>query len=292
MSKAPCMPVFTDALLGDTLHLTAEEFGAYCLLLFATWRNNGEALADDDAELARVCRVSVRKWREKLRKKLVRFFNTNDGFWHQKRLEKEWAYVAEKAEISRRNGARGGRPRKNPAGSSWDTQNETTHTHTQKESGSSTESLEPREESAKTAQAPFFAEPPPVGYAFEGRVIRLTQKDLNLWRRAYHRIADITATLQSLDDYYASLPAEERKRWFIRCSRALGNIHQGLMAGNTGGRYGQGISPATNLFRGFYEAAIEGGETGDCGADWPPPVALLDSQRPAGSAQGSSTGLA
>jgi len=30
------MPLYTDALLGDTLHLSVDEFGAYCLLLFAT----------------------------------------------------------------------------------------------------------------------------------------------------------------------------------------------------------------------------------------------------------------
>jgi uncharacterized protein YdaU (DUF1376 family) len=39
MSQAPSMPVFTDALLGDTMRLSTEEFGAYCLLLFVTWRN-------------------------------------------------------------------------------------------------------------------------------------------------------------------------------------------------------------------------------------------------------------
>ena len=87
------MPVFTDALIGDTLHLSAEEFGAYCLILFATWRNNGRALGDDDRELSRICRVSEVRWRRTLRPKLVGFFNINDGNWRQKRLEKEWEFV-------------------------------------------------------------------------------------------------------------------------------------------------------------------------------------------------------
>lgn len=104
------MPVFTDALIGDTMHLTAEEFGCYCMLLFVTWRNNGEALTDDDARLARICRVSARRWREVIRPALVGFYDLHDGRWHQKRLEKEWQFCAERSAISRANGAKGGRP--------------------------------------------------------------------------------------------------------------------------------------------------------------------------------------
>lgn len=62
-------------------------------------------------------------------------------------------------------------------------------------------------------------------YAFEGAVIRLTAKDYERWRRAYHAIPDFDAELCSLDDYYASLPPAERGKWFIRCSGALRNRH-------------------------------------------------------------------
>ncbi len=135
------MPVFTDALLGDTLHLSAEEFGAYCLLLFATWRNNGRALAEDDRKMARICRVTPRRWRERLKPALRGFFNTDDGTWHQKRLEKEWQFCAENAAISRANGSKGGRPKllningsRNPAGFLGITQNEPAQTQTQEDS--------------------------------------------------------------------------------------------------------------------------------------------------------------
>jgi uncharacterized protein YdaU (DUF1376 family) len=117
------MPVFTDALIGDTTHLSTEEFGAYVLILVATWRNNGEALPDCDARMARICRVTAKRWRQRLRPILSEFFNTSDGFWHQKRLEKEFAYVEKLAQVSRDNGAKGGRPKslnnhetENPAG--------------------------------------------------------------------------------------------------------------------------------------------------------------------------------
>ncbi len=138
------MPVFTDALIGDTLHLSTEEFGAYCLLLFATWRNNGKALPDDDASLARICRVPEKRWVKTVRPTLSRFFNIDDGCWHQKRLEKEWEFVQRRAETSRRNGPLGGRPPRNPTetrekptGFSNEnpegTQTEPTHTHTHKQ---------------------------------------------------------------------------------------------------------------------------------------------------------------
>ena len=99
MSQAPVMPVFTDALLGDTLHLTAEEFGAYLLLLFATWRNNGAALPDDPKRLARTCRVSEARWSQKLRPVLAEFFDVEAGKWRQGRLEKEWEIVAKRKAI-------------------------------------------------------------------------------------------------------------------------------------------------------------------------------------------------
>jgi uncharacterized protein YdaU (DUF1376 family) len=144
MSQAPLMPVFPDALLGDTMHLSTEEFGAYCLLLFVTWRNNGVALKDNEVELSRVCRVSLKVWRARMRAKLAPFFDLSGGTWRQRRLEKEWEWVARRAEVNRKNGSHGGRPQSrpnplktaetgNPTGSSRTnrngTQNESTHTH-------------------------------------------------------------------------------------------------------------------------------------------------------------------
>lgn len=96
MSKAPSMPVFPDALIGDTTDLSMEEFGAYCMILFVTWRNNGQALADDPVRMARVCRVSERRWTNELRPVLARFFDLTGGTWRQLRLEKEWDFVAKK----------------------------------------------------------------------------------------------------------------------------------------------------------------------------------------------------
>jgi uncharacterized protein YdaU (DUF1376 family) len=106
MAQAPIMPVFTDALIGDTTHLSTEQFGAYVLILLATWRNNGKALPDDDARMAHVCRISVARWRKNVRPVLVEFFK--DG-WHQPRLEKEWNRVNRLIEVRRTEGRKGGK---------------------------------------------------------------------------------------------------------------------------------------------------------------------------------------
>lgn len=93
MSQAPSMPVFPDALLADTMDLSTEEFGAYCLILFVTWRNNAKPLPDDPVRMARVVRVSEVRWTSRIRPALGRFFDLSDGTWRQSRLEKEWEYV-------------------------------------------------------------------------------------------------------------------------------------------------------------------------------------------------------
>jgi len=102
------MPMATDAMIADTTHLTAEEFGAYHFILYATWRNNGVPLPDDDRRLARVCRVTLARWR-RLRGVLTDFFDLSEGTWRQKRLEKEWDYVAQRRRALRANAAKGGR---------------------------------------------------------------------------------------------------------------------------------------------------------------------------------------
>lgn len=104
MSKAPSMPVFTDALIGDTTHLSIEEFGAYCMILFVTWRNNGQALPDDSVRMARICRVTEKRWTERLRPVLAPFFDLSAGTWRQLRLEKEWLYVEKQRALQSEKG--------------------------------------------------------------------------------------------------------------------------------------------------------------------------------------------
>lgn len=53
--------------------------------------------------------------------------------------------------------------------------------------------------------------------AWQGRVVRLKRADYDRWRKAYPRIPDFDAALQSADDYYAENPPADGK-WFFPAS--------------------------------------------------------------------------
>ena len=111
MSKAPSMPMYWDAYLADTTHLTTEEHGAYLLLLAAMWRRDG-TVPDDDRDNARILGLTVGKWR-KIKARLEGFLIFRDGQISQKNLRKIWENTQEKIEKNRLNGAKGGRPKSN-----------------------------------------------------------------------------------------------------------------------------------------------------------------------------------
>jgi uncharacterized protein YdaU (DUF1376 family) len=84
MAELPIMPVNTEKLLADTTHMSAEEFGAYCRLLFVMWRQRGR-LPDDNRELARIAGVSSQRWRF-MKEKVMRPMTIAGGQVSQKRL--------------------------------------------------------------------------------------------------------------------------------------------------------------------------------------------------------------
>jgi uncharacterized protein YdaU (DUF1376 family) len=154
------MPVFTDALLGDTMHLSAEEFGAYMLLLFTMWRNNGRPLDDDDLALSRICRVSIRRWREKLRPRLIGFFEPVDNSQKlsQKRLVKEWCYIQQRSETARANALSRWHPGDANASDQQADGNASayaTHTHTQLFNNSYLGKVTPHAREAVPAETPW-----------------------------------------------------------------------------------------------------------------------------------------
>ena len=130
MSQAPSMPMFWDAYLADTTHLTTEEHGAYLLLLAAMWRRNG-SVPDDDRDNARIVGMTPAKWR-RMKVRLDSLLIIDDGEITQKNLQKTWKNTQEKIRKNRANGARGGRPKSNKTkdmgkanGLFWDNPNET-----------------------------------------------------------------------------------------------------------------------------------------------------------------------
>jgi uncharacterized protein YdaU (DUF1376 family) len=57
----PYFPFYPSDYLGDTMHLSTEEHGAYLLLLITMWQH-GSRLPNDRAKLARIARVPSRRW--------------------------------------------------------------------------------------------------------------------------------------------------------------------------------------------------------------------------------------
>lgn len=93
MAELPIMPLKTDALLADTSHMTPEEFGAYCRILFVMWRHGGR-LRDDDGELANIAGMNGARWK-KIAEKVRRPLTAAGGELSQKRMTDTWIDVQE-----------------------------------------------------------------------------------------------------------------------------------------------------------------------------------------------------
>jgi uncharacterized protein YdaU (DUF1376 family) len=111
MADLNMMPLYTDAYLADTMHLSREDHGSYLLLLMAMWRAGG-TLPNDPKVLARIAKVSPRQWHD-VWKTLGLFFTVLDGdeILTQKKLSAVYRASAEKVQKNRQNGRRGGRPK-------------------------------------------------------------------------------------------------------------------------------------------------------------------------------------
>lgn len=98
MAEFPALPLWTDAYLADTRHLSTLEHGAYLLLLMEAWRRPHCDLPDDDRILARLAGLSGSEWADV--KPIVMDLWILDGrskTWKQKRLTDERAYVKKKS---------------------------------------------------------------------------------------------------------------------------------------------------------------------------------------------------
>lgn len=104
MAKFPALPLFTDAILGDTLHLTNAQFGSYMLLLIVEWRTPDCTLPNDDTYLAKIARMDKRTWLNN-RSIILSFFQIDsNGRLQQPRLVDERNYVEQ---LSNKNAAAG-----------------------------------------------------------------------------------------------------------------------------------------------------------------------------------------
>lgn len=90
-------PVFGDAYMADTRHLSLQEHGAYFLLMLIAWRSPNCALPIDDRRLATMLGVSPSKW-AKMRPHVMSFWTQTEHGWEQKRLSNEWKKAQKNSE--------------------------------------------------------------------------------------------------------------------------------------------------------------------------------------------------
>lgn len=91
MAALPYMQFYVADYLADTMHLEAEEHGAYILLIFNYWQT-GKPIPKD--RLQKIARVSNDRW-PSVERSLQCFFNDNGTEWVHKRIEADIAMVEE-----------------------------------------------------------------------------------------------------------------------------------------------------------------------------------------------------
>lgn len=92
MAALPYMQFYVADYLADTTHLTAEEHGAYMLMLFSYWQT-GKPLRID--RLATVARIPNERW-PSVAETLSEFFHVTETHWVQFRVEADLEAVNSK----------------------------------------------------------------------------------------------------------------------------------------------------------------------------------------------------
>lgn len=100
MAKFPAMPLWTDAFIADTTHLTAAQTGALIMLLIVAWRSPDAKLPDNDDTLSRYARMPKRTWLANKEIILEGWQQDNLHRWYQPRLIDERKNVEAKRDLA------------------------------------------------------------------------------------------------------------------------------------------------------------------------------------------------
>ncbi|ENH2854720.1 DUF1376 domain-containing protein [Escherichia coli] len=92
MAALPYMQLYIADYLANTMHLSAEEHGAYLLLMFNYWQT-GKPIPKN--RLAKIARLTNERWAD-VEPSLQEFFCDNGEEWVHLRIEEDLASVREK----------------------------------------------------------------------------------------------------------------------------------------------------------------------------------------------------
>lgn len=144
-----------------TAHLSFIEDAAYHRCLRRYYQDE-RALPGDVKEVQRLVGARTKEERQAVANVLAEFFHLESDGYHQDRADREIETYHVKAAIARENGtksggrpARGSKPKKNPAGSSWEPIEETNHSPLK---GKPLQGFPPDEDSSRPVAARESAE--------------------------------------------------------------------------------------------------------------------------------------
>ena len=90
MAELPYMPLWTDAYLSDTDHLSFEEHGIYLKLLMLIWRTSGCQIPNDEGWICRRLRVSKTQFNELVKPLMEEFLDNTGNHITSRRLQHEF----------------------------------------------------------------------------------------------------------------------------------------------------------------------------------------------------------
>ena len=83
------VPMWADAFLRDTMDMSAEEIGAYHLIIYAMWKRENCDLPNDPRRLSRIARVSTRAWNSRVGPAITSLLSVTDSNIISAKLQKE-----------------------------------------------------------------------------------------------------------------------------------------------------------------------------------------------------------
>ncbi len=98
------MPFYIGDYLADTMHLDAEEHGAYILIMLHYWKNGGR-IPNDANRLQQIARVKPSRDSKRIMSTVLQFFEIKEGFLYHKRIESEMQKAAENSENNKKRTA-------------------------------------------------------------------------------------------------------------------------------------------------------------------------------------------
>lgn len=98
----------------------------------------------------------------------------------------------------------------------------------------------------ETRQDYISADAPNKQYAFEGKIIKLKQKDFDAWKLAYPDL-NLRAELLQRDAWLEEQPPEEQKKWFLSTSQFFikQNARRKVQNADIAEQYSEVIKPET-----------------------------------------------